>query len=145
VHILRVRINLSKEQDVAERTEAERQARFQQLIGGFLHKEMYVVVTRPVQSPEIAPMLLEHLENQVKLEKEGIMFAAGPLFDEGSDKPVAGMFVIRAASFDEAKAIADADPLHKAGLRSYTLRKWQVNEGQFQVRINFSDQTAEIG
>jgi hypothetical protein len=73
------------------------------------------------------------------------MFVAGPLFDEGSDKPVAGMFVIRASSFEEAKAFADADPLHKAGLRSSTLRKWQVNEGQFEVKINIFDQTAVIG
>ena len=126
------------------RSEAERQKRFQELIGGFLHKEVYVVVTRPVSSPEIRPKLLDHLENQVKLEKEGIMFAAGPMFEEGSDTPVAGMFVLRAKSFEEAQRIADADPLHLAGLRTYEIRKWQINEGQFQVKINFSDQSAEI-
>ena len=130
---------------MAERNEDERQKRLQELLGGFLHKELYVVVTQPVSSPEIRPKLLDHLENQVKLEKEGVMFAAGPLFDEGSEGPVAGMFVIRANSFEEARKIADSDPLHQAGLRSYTIRKWQVNEGQFQVRINFSDQTAVIG
>ena len=130
---------------MADRTDAERAERIQELIRGFLHKEVYVVVTQPVQSPEIAPKLLDHLENQVKLENDGVMFAAGPMFEEGSDKPIAGMFVIRANSYAEAKAIADSDPLHQAGLRNYTIRKWQINEGQLQLKINFSDKSAEVG
>jgi uncharacterized protein YciI len=125
-------------------TEDERQKRLQGMLSKFLHKELYVVVTTPVTSPEIRPRLLDHLDNQVKLERDGVMFAAGPLFDEGGEGPVAGMFVIRASSFEEARKIADSDPLHQAGLRKYTIRKWQVNEGQFQVRVNFSDQTAVI-
>jgi release factor glutamine methyltransferase len=40
------------------------------------------------------------------LEKRGIMFAAGPLYPRGSDVPEAGMFVLRANSFEEADAIA---------------------------------------
>ena len=126
-------------------SETDRQQRLQELLGGFLRKEVYVVVTTPVSSPEIRPKLLDHLENQVKLEKEGVMFAAGPLFDEGAEGPVAGMFVVRATSFAEARRIADSDPLHQAGLRTYTIRKWQINEGQVQLKVNFSDQTAEIG
>ena len=43
----------------------------------FLGKEMYLVVTRPVRSPEIAKRLADHLAHQVDLEKRGIMFAAG--------------------------------------------------------------------
>src|SRR5262249_8604428 len=62
----------------------------------FLGKEMYLVVTRPVRSPEIAKRLHEHLAHQVELEKRGIMFAAGPLYPRGSDTPEAGMFVLRA-------------------------------------------------
>jgi uncharacterized protein len=54
------------------------------------------------------------------------------------------MFVLRANSFEEARAIADADPLHKAGLRTYTLMRWTVNEGSYGVRINYSDQTVTI-
>ena len=88
---------------------------------GFLGKEMYLVVTRPVRSPEIAKRLADHLAHQVDLEKRGIMFAAGPLYPRGSETPEAGMFVLRANSFEEAEAIANEDPLHKAGLRTYTI------------------------
>ena len=112
----------------------------------FLGKEVYVVVTRPVRSDAITPaMLTKHLENQVKLEKRGIMFAAGPLYSRETNLPEAGMFVLRAASFEEADAIAREDPLHKAGLRTYTLQKWRINEGSYTVTVNYFDQTVQIG
>ena len=41
----------------------------------------------------------------IELEKRGIMFAAGPLYPRGSETPEAGMFVLRASSFEEAEAI----------------------------------------
>jgi uncharacterized protein YciI len=110
----------------------------------FLGKEMYLVVTRPVRSPEIEKRLKDHLYHQVELEKRGIMFAAGPLYPRGSDVPEAGMFVLRAKSFEEADAIAKEDPLHKAGLRTYTIQKWRLNEGRITVTVDFSDQTMQI-
>ena len=82
----------------------------------FLGKEMYLVITRPVRSPEIEKRLGDHLAHQVELERKGIMFAAGPLYPKGSQIPEAGMFVLRANSFEEAEAIAATDPLHAAGL-----------------------------
>ncbi|MCC6777438.1 MAG: hypothetical protein IT537_12530 [Hyphomicrobiales bacterium] len=111
----------------------------------FLGKEMYLVVTRPVRSPEIEKRLQDHLDHQVELERKGIMFAAGPLYSRGSQVPEAGMFVLRAGSFEEAEAICKTDPLHAAGLRTYTIQKWRVNEGSLSLRVNFSDQTVEIG
>jgi hypothetical protein len=54
------------------------------------------------------------------------------------------MFVLRAGSFEEAEAIAKTDPLHAAGLRTFTLQKWRLNEGSITVKINYSDQTVEI-
>ncbi len=110
----------------------------------FLGKEMYLVITRPVRSPEINKRVGEHLEHQVALEKAGVLFAAGPLYPKGSSEPEAGMFVLRANSFEEAEAIAADDPLHKAGLRTYTIQKWRMNEGSFTVTINYSDQTVKI-
>jgi len=115
------------------------------LTAKFLGREMYLVVTRPVRSPEIDKKLHEHLAHQVDLERKGIMFAAGPLYSRDSNIPEAGMFVLRAGSFEEAEAICEDDPLHKAGLRKYTIQKWRVNEGSMTFTVNFSDQTAKIG
>lgn len=114
------------------------------LTKNFLGKEMYVCVTRPVRSPEIAKRLSEHLAHQIELEKKGILFAAGPLYSRDSPIPEAGMFVVRANSFEEAEEIVKQDPLHKAGLRQYTLQKWRVNEGSYTVTVNYSDQTVRI-
>jgi uncharacterized protein len=110
----------------------------------FLGKEMYLVVTKPVRSPEIDKRLADHLAHQVDLERRGIMFAAGPLYSRGSNIPEAGMFVLRAGSYEEAEEICKTDPLHEAGLRTYTIQKWRLNEGSITVTINYSDQTAKI-
>ena len=114
------------------------------LTARFLGKEVSVVVTRPVRSPEIEKRLADHLEHQIALEKKGIMFAAGPLYSRGSAVPEAGMFVLRASSFEEADAIAREDPLHQAGLRTYTIQKWRINEGSYTVTVNYSDQSVRI-
>jgi uncharacterized protein len=112
----------------------------------YLGKEMYLVVTRPVRSPQIDTHWLgKHLAHQVELEKRGVLFAAGPLYPRDSNLPEAGMFVLRANSFEEADAIARTDPLHAAGLRSYTLQKWRINEGCINLTINLSDQSMQLG
>ena len=110
----------------------------------FLGKEMYLVITRPVRSPQIAERLADHLAHQVELEKRGMLFAAGPLYPRGSTAPEAGMFILRANSFEEAEQIADSDPLHQAGLRTYTLQKWRMNEGRITISVDFSDQSMQI-
>lgn len=97
---------------------AESQQDVNDRLSSFLRKDFYVVVAEPVRSPEILKRIDDHLDCQVQMEKDGVMLAAGPLFEKGSDVPYAGMFVIRASSFEEAEKIAAEDPLHKAGLRT---------------------------
>jgi uncharacterized protein len=112
---------------------------------GFLGKELYVIFSTALDSRDaLAPVMADHLAHQVILEKNGTLFAAGPMFEEDAKAPGRGMIVVRAASFDEARAIADSDPFHKAGLRGYTIEKWIVNEGSYTVTVNYSDQTAAI-
>jgi uncharacterized protein len=114
------------------------------LTAGFLGKELYVIVTKPVAPrEELDKLLPEHLAHQVRLEKAGIMFAAGPMSTEDGAR-IGGMIVIRAESFAAAKAIADSDPFHKAGLRTYTLTRWTINEGSYGIRVNYSDQSVSI-
>jgi uncharacterized protein len=118
--------------------------RAQQMTRKMLGKQLYVIHTTPAAPREqIVPRLPDHLEHQVRLEKSGIMFAAGPMANEDGSA-AGGLIVIRAESFEAAKTIADSDPLHQAGLRTYTIRRWTVNEGAYSVRINYSDQTVAI-
>ena len=110
-----------------------------------LQKDLYVIFTRPVAPREkIMELLPKHLERQVELEKQGILFAAGPMEPQEDDKPRTGMIIIRADSFEDAHAIAMEDPLHAAGLREFDIWNWSMNEGSFTVTISYSNQSAAI-
>ena len=66
-------------------------------------------------------ILQQHLGNVIALLDSGKAIIAGP-FDDSSD--VAGLFIFRTASTDEAKAWVDADPLVKAGLMVAEMHPW---------------------
>jgi len=110
-----------------------------------LQKDLYVIFTRAVAPrAEIMKMLPQHLERQVELEKQGILFAAGPMDPEDETKPRTGMIIVRAESFEHANEIAMGDPFHAAGLREYEVWNWSMNEGSFTVTINYSDKSADV-
>ena len=117
----------------------------QEMTRNYLGKELYVIFTVPnATREEMMPVMPDHLARQVELEEQGILFAAGPMFEEGGQAPVRGMVIVRANSFEEARAIADADPFHKAGLRTYTLDRWVINEGSYSVTVKYSDQSMAL-
>jgi hypothetical protein len=113
---------------------------------GFLAKQFYVVFTTPTNG--IGPVMenvKEHLAFQVRLEKEGIMFAAGPNWaDDEKSWEGDGMVVIRANSLADAKEIMERDPMHKSGARKFKIRPWFVNEGTVYIRLNYSQGTFEM-
>jgi uncharacterized protein len=110
-----------------------------------LQKDLYVIFTRAVAPrEEIMKMLPQHLERQVELEKQGILFAAGPMEPQDDTKPRTGMIIIRADSFEHANEIAMGDPFHASGLREFDIWNWSMNEGSFTVTINYSDKSAAV-
>ena len=112
---------------------------------GGLHKELFVIFTTPIAPrEEILKMLPKHLDRQVELERKGILFAAGPMFEEGAKGCSPRNDCYSSKFFEEARKIADGDPLHEAGLRTYTVDRWIINEGSYTVNIKYSDQTMQI-
>jgi uncharacterized protein YciI len=113
---------------------------------GLLAKRLYVVLSEPTGGPgPVRENLEEHLAYQSRLEKEGIMFAAGPLSDDAEQEwPGGGLFIYRAGSRAEAVKLAEADPMHASGARSFTVRPWMLNEGTFSVRLYYSGGKPEI-
>jgi uncharacterized protein YciI len=107
-----------------------------------LQKQLYAIFTTPVSG--IGPVLenLEmHLAFQVSLEGEGVLYAAGPMWsDDEKEWNGEGMVVVRAGSRAEAMAIAERDPMHKAGARAFTVRPWMINEGTMTIRLDASSQ-----
>ena len=111
-----------------------------------LRKQLYVVFTKPVKGLEpVMTVLEDHLAFQIDLEKRGIMFGAGPFWNDAEDAwEGEGMVIIRARSLAEAKVIAASDPMHKSGARSFTVRPWLLNEGTVTVKLTYSDGKREV-
>lgn len=104
-------------------------------------KQKFYAVFWEGRGADLAPLLAEHLEYMIAVEKAGKMLASGPLdFGKSSD----GMTILRVNSEAEAREIATNDPFVKNGVRSFTMREWLVMEGSFSVRVNFSDRSIEI-
>ncbi len=113
---------------------------------GMLQKQLYVVHTFPTNG--LGPVMEnveEHLKFQVSLEERGIMFGAGPFWDDAEKNwEGEGMVIIRAGSLAEAKEIAASDPMHASGARDFTVRSWMMNEGTVTVKIRYSDGSREL-
>lgn len=105
-----------------------------------MQKLFFVCVTTPNRpAEELEANLQEHKDYLKSLEDKGLLFAAGPLLNEQARFEGAGMIVYAATGFAHAKSLADNDPFHAKGLRSYTLKPWQVNEGSMGLRLVFSN------
>lgn len=107
---------------------------------GALALELFVVQSTPGGDPDaVKANLPKHLDYQRGLEESGQLVLAGPVSDESGENMMgAGQIIYRAASIDEARKMAEADPMHKSGARSFTLRKWLVNEGSLNITVGLS-------
>ena len=105
-----------------------------------LAMQLFLVQSTPTDGlGPVMDNLGPHVAYQVQLEKDGIMFAAGPLADDDAREwKGEGMFIYRAGSRAEAVTLADQDPMHISGARRFTVRSWLMNEGAFSVRVFFS-------
>ena len=116
--------------------------RIRELTKNMLRKKLYVVLSKGGAAPEkIAEHLPKHLEYMIGLEKKGVLFASGPLAKPDGKTRGDGLTILRAASAEDARKIAEADPFVAAGLRSFELREWTVMEGSLGIKVNFSDQS----
>jgi len=111
-----------------------------------LNKDLYVVFTIPTNGMgPVMENIEAHLKFQVSLEEKGIMFGAGPFWEDNeSDWKGEGMVIIRANSLVEAREIAASDPMHSSGARSFTVRPWLLNEGTLNIKLDYSKGTFEV-
>jgi uncharacterized protein YciI len=107
---------------------------------GALALELYVAISTPAKEPQdVKASLPDHLAYQEELEIAGSLAFAGPMSDEsGVHMQGVGMIVYRADSLEAARALADRDPMHKSGARSYVLRRWMINEGSLNLSVGLS-------
>jgi uncharacterized protein YciI len=65
-----------------------------------------------------------HRANIDRRTKEGLMVVAGPFEGTSGDRALAGIFILRVASMEAARAAVDADPAVKAGRFVYEIVPW---------------------
>lgn len=107
---------------------------------GALALELYVAQSTPTAPPEaVRAVLPDHLAYQRRLEEAGQLAFAGPISDAtGEWMEGAGMIVYRTTSLEHARELASADPMHREGVRNFTLVRWLINEGSFTLLVGLS-------
>jgi hypothetical protein len=54
------------------------------------------------------------------------------------------MFLLRAETIEQLRALCEIDPKHANGARSHRSPPWMSNQGSLALRVSFSDQRAQI-
>ncbi|WP_213738321.1 YciI family protein [Bradyrhizobium sp. dw_411] len=115
-------------------------ARTKELVSRMWSKKFWVVMSKG-NGRDLVPYLAEHLDYLIALEAEGKVFASGPMNVPGSGD---GMTILRVETEEEARAIANADPLVSKLGRTFTLHPWTVNEGQMTLTVSFSQMAVSL-
>lgn len=107
---------------------------------GALALELYVAHSTPAKGPDdVKAALPDHLAYQAELERAGNLAFAGPMSDEtGEHMQGVGLIIYRAENLAAARALAEGDPMHKTGARSFVLRRWMINEGSLSLQVGLS-------
>lgn len=113
---------------------------------GALALELYAAVSTPAKEPQdVKAALPDHLAYQAELERAGHLAFAGPMSDETGDHMQGiGLIIYRADSLEAARALAEGDPMHKSGARTFVLRRWLINEGSFTLSVGLSTNHAVL-
>lgn len=116
------------------------QIKIAELLKGMLRLKLFVIFSQG-KGLDVMPYLAQHLQYMIELEREGKLFASGPL---GDPSKADGMTIVRAGDEEEARGMALRDPFVVNGIRTFKIVPWTVMEGSLNVTLNFSDQTTKI-
>lgn len=111
------------------------QAELSRLLG----RDYWLIFSTPAAGVEQAAIdahVREHVAWLLRLEQDGVLFLSGPLLSGPGTGPGSGVTVIRAADEEAARVVAAGDPFVLAGLRTFTVHRWRLNEGSVCVRVS---------
>ena len=113
---------------------------------GSLAHEVFVAMSSPVPGKDFAPHLPDHLAYIARQEAAGVLMMAGPMSDEaGAEMSGSGLQIWRASDMDAARALVEADPMHVAGVKTFVLRRWLINEGSLSLTVGLSAGAVSLG
>jgi uncharacterized protein len=111
---------------------------------GLLGRDYWLILSTPSAGTDQAAINAragEHIRWLLQLERDDVLFLSGPLLSGPGTGPGSGATVIRAADEDAARAVMARDPFVLAGLRTFTVHRWRLNEGSVGVRISLGTGT----
>jgi uncharacterized protein YciI len=81
-------------------------------------KYLVLTIRRPDFDPEVVPAHYRFLDD---LRAQGLLEQAGPFTDRSG-----GAYVVRAGSLEEARRVAEQDPLHIERCSTVTVHEWDA-------------------
>lgn len=110
------------------------------LSGEALKLQLYIITSIATHLDAVRQNVEAHRAYLKGLEARNVLFAAGPLLtDDGQYFVGNGLWICRASSVEEAVSIAEADPMHCNGARTFTVRPWLLNFGKMTIQITLSE------
>lgn len=113
-----------------------------------LQLHFYLLALRIVDRERMLEVQPDHLTWLLEQEQAGVVFLSGPAShakgDSRPDRQCNGFLAIRAASANEAAAIADREPFIAQGVMQYELYEWTVYQGSIAVSVQISDGTGNM-
>ncbi len=120
------------------RTDPNYSPSLDELLSDLRQVSFYLMKMTPTQQWHVGEgfgeILREHLLWLRQLELRDVLVLSGPCDLDTWDGT--GLAVLRAASREEAIALAVTEPFHVHGLRHNTIQAWQVNEGTIHVSVS---------
>ena len=107
-------------------------------------KILYAMLRHTEDGAKLRELLSDHLEWMRGNEKAGRVFLSGPT-EPSAGSGLNGLTIIEASSREAADALAQQDPLIRAGAVTYSMHTWNVNEGRIALTLYLSDQSASLG
>jgi uncharacterized protein YciI len=104
-----------------------------------LGRDYWLVTSTPrpdTTTDEIAALAPRHVAWLLELEESGVVLASGPLTSGPGVRSGSGVTVLRAPDEQSASLIAAQDPFVVAGLRTFVIQGWRLNEGSISIRVS---------
>ena len=115
------------------------------LLAPMIRKTLWVVLsTAQVSSAEMEPHALEQLRYMMGLEEQGALWGSGPFITPGR---IAGdgLTIFNVPEETDVHRLMAEEPLTKLGLRTYTVRKWELREGKVTINLMLSQSRIALG
>jgi uncharacterized protein len=108
------------------------------LIAPMIRKSLWVVLSKSVvPSAQMEPHAPEHLRYMNGLEEQGRLWASGPFVQPGvlvGD----GLTIFNVSDEEDVHRLMQQEPLTKRGMRTYSLHRWELREGQIPISLSCS-------